>query len=461
MRMFLTILIGKALQAVAKMRGGGGSAVPGKIVEMLYPEFMAIQLAKLPHGIAIIDGTNGKTTTTRFVTKLLESQGLRIFTNPTGSNFTRGVVSAILENISLSGKLPFDAAVLELDEAYAVHFVNKISPDYSLHLNVMRDQLDRFGEIDTTANMLAVVVQKTKSAVVLNADDSRIARLSKVASAGTRISYFALGNELRRHFLTDDEMYGSKIEEMRNPKAKSSVSTNAIGNEGGSKAAPQKDVLSSETTSTSNKNCIKLLKVADNRAEYLVGTSKVTLTLQLNGVYNMLNVAAGIAFAKEIMSDKLDMKSLLLAAENVTPAFGRGEDIRLKDGTMLQLVLVKNPSGFRLALQSFAQNDTRATMIAINDQYADGRDMSWLWDVDYNSLKSGVDVVSGSRAYDMALRLLHDLVDVTYVNPDLTAALQHFLATNTDKNKRIYCTYTAMLALRKFLAKTQRVEEGL
>src|SRR5690606_31574832 len=123
------------------------------------------------------------------------------------------------------------------------------------------------------------------------------------------------------------------------------------------------------------------------------------------------------------------------ALSNVTPAFGRGETIQV-NGTPLELVLVKNPAGFRLALQSFDPSQT-ATMIAINDNYADGRDMSWLWDVDFASLRAeGVAVVSGVRAYDMALRLQYDEVEVAQVTTDLRSALQHFLKTNPEKPKR-------------------------
>ena len=127
-------------------------------------------------------------------------------------------------------------------------------------------------------------------------------------------------------------------------------------------------------------------------------------------------------------------------------------------GKPLELVLVKNPSGFRLGLQSFPP-EGHATMIAINDNYADGRDMSWLWDVDFESLAEvGVSQVSGVRAYDMALRLQYDEVTIAHIEPDLALAVRQFIANNPDTPKRIYCTYTAMLALRKELAKMTQVE---
>ena len=146
----LTPAVGKAVRAAARLHGGG-TAFPGKVVEKLDPGFMARTLGQLPYGVVLVSGTNGKTTTTRIVASVLESLGLRVFTNPTGSNFTRGVVSALLDRVGMDGRLDADIAVLELDEAYAVHFVRRVKPRYTLLLNVMRDQLDRFGEID---NML-------------------------------------------------------------------------------------------------------------------------------------------------------------------------------------------------------------------------------------------------------------------------------------------------------------------
>lgn len=179
--------------------------------------------------------------------------------------------------------------------------------------------------------------------------------------------------------------------------------------------------------------------------------------LQLKGIYNVQNAVGAVAMVREIMGEQLDTTRMLASLSNVTPAFGRGETLTIH-GKPCELVLVKNPSGFRLSLKSFDPKGY-ATMIAINDNYADGRDMSWLWDVDFDSLAvDGVATITGVRAYDMALRLQYDEIEMKRVEPDLSVALEHFLTTYTDKPKRIYCTYTAMLALRKLLAKQTAVE---
>jgi UDP-N-acetylmuramyl tripeptide synthase len=161
-----------------------------------------------------------------------------------------------------------------------------------------------------------------------------------------------------------------------------------------------------------------------------------------------------------ILGNDCDDKVLLRELSEVKPAFGRGEAVNI-NGMPLEIVLVKNPSGFRLALTSYAARPAE-TMIAINDNYADGRDMSWLWDVEFASLKSdsaqaGVTMVSGIRAYDMALRLQYDDVTVSQVEPSLPAALDAFLR-RSHGTKRIYCTYTAMLTIRRQLAKSYTLE---
>lgn len=416
-------VLGKAIRHAAALRGGG-SALPGLVIEKLDPHFLSRTLASLPHGVVVVSGTNGKTTTTKMVVSLLESQGMRVFTNRTGSNFTRGVVAALLGAIDLDGKLDADIAVLELDEAHAVHFVKAVQPRFSLLLNVMRDQLDRFGEIDTTAKMLEKIALATTEGIVLNREDSRIARIAKLPIKNRTVHYFGLSETTRQLFPNDDELHGAK------------------------NTAP---------FTTKPDETVILDTIEWRRAIFIIDNQKISASLQLSGAYNIYNAAAAIALVRLITGKNVNNDRLFDALEKVTPAFGRGETL-LVNGEPLELVLVKNPAGFRLALQSFTPEST-ATMIAINDNYADGRDMSWLWDVDFSSLKdSGVAMVSGVRAYDMALRLQYDMVEMNEVTPSLKLALKQFLGSHPEKPKRIFCTYTAMLALRRQLKTVTTVE---
>lgn len=412
--------LGKAIRHAAKLRGGG-SALPGLIVEKIDPDFVRRTLSGLPHGVVIVSGTNGKTTTTKMVVELLESQGLRVFTNRTGSNFSRGVAAALLGEVDFEGKLTADIAVLELDEAHGVRFVETVQPRFALLLNVMRDQLDRFGEIDTVAKLLAEIASKATGGIVLNRDDPRLGNpeFSKEFTAPVRT--FGTHPKLRELFPSDDDLHGPGFHAAR-PLLADDVS----------------------------------LKTLDGQAATITyNKQEVDVRLKINGIYNVLNAVAAVALCRMVMGSKLDEQRMLDQLEEITPAFGRGESFTI-DGQPLELVLVKNPAGFRLSLASFSAEGYK-TMITINDNYADGRDMSWLWDVDFSHLQT-VDTVSGVRAYDMALRLQYDDVPVSNVEPRVLKALHQFINNNPHTPKRIFCTYTAMLAIRREIGKTTKVE---
>lgn len=496
----LTPAIGKAVRKVARLRGGG-TAFPGKVVERIDPGFMARTLAQLPYGVVLVSGTNGKTTTTRIVASLLEGMGLRVFTNPTGSNFTRGVVSALLDKVSVGGRLDADIAVLELDEAYAVHFVQRVRPRYTLLLNVMRDQLDRFGEIDNTARLLGKAAAATTGTLVLNREDPRVAALAGVAPKGTAVRYFGLDDSLVSFFPTDDSMHC----ELSGDEGAAGAGGGAGAGAGAADAGATIHDGSAEDSADSADSAharpadVTLLAVDGHAARFGMDGRTYDATLRLEGVYNLFNAAAALAVVRAVMDDvelarrsraeagkssklaaqkssaeqKSSEKSskpaaqtraeltnrMIAALSEVTPAFGRGESIDV-DGVPVELILVKNPMGFRLSLGSFPAQGHR-TMIVINDEYADGRDMSWLWDVDFDSLRAtGVDMVSGVRATDMALRLAYDGVEARAVDEDIPRAVESFVRSHLDEPKYIYCTYTAMLAVRECMGHLTRVEDA-
>lgn len=435
----LTPAAGKAVRAAARLRGGG-TAFPGKVVQKIDPQFLSRMLEQLPCGTILVSGTNGKTTTARIVASLLENIGYKVFTNPTGSNFTRGVVSALIDKVSISGRLDADIAVLELDEAYAVHFVKEVKPQYCLLLNVMRDQLDRFGEIDNTARLLSHAAAAATETVVLNREDSRIARLSENVRGGADVQYYGLSQRLRKFFPADDEMYSNEKQAGEVCSAESRSVEKAD--------MPAADVILSE--------------VDGHKAVFEADGEQMSAELKLEGVYNLFNAAGALATVRAVLrknGKKIDNSALIKALSDVTPAFGRGESIEI-NGTIADLILVKNPMGFRLSLSSFDPKN-HDTMIVINDQYADGRDMSWLWDVDFSGLAAGgVSFVSGTRATDMALRLAYDGVKTGSIEENIESATEKFANSNPGTPKRIYCTYTAMLAVRAKLAKMTSVEDA-
>ena len=427
MKLLIPTTIGKSVRHVSRLRGGG-SALPGLVVEKLDPNYLKKSLANLPFGVVVISGTNGKTTTTKIVVELLESAGLKVFTNKTGSNFTRGVIASMLAENNISGKIKADIAVLELDEAHAIHFINQVQPRYSLLLNVMRDQLDRFGEVDYTASLLEKIAQKTTEKVITNREDTRLVQFTDKIDKN-KLDLFGLAPSLKDKFPNDDELYGD------------STSSNLP--------------VSVELSSAKKHKASFTFYDYDSKKSPTKNT--YSTSLKLEGIYNIFNATAALALVREILNNKISNEELVNNLGEIEPAFGRGETIMVND-TPLELVLVKNPAGFQLGLNSFSPKGYN-TMIALNDAHADGRDLSWLWDVNFNLLKKGnIEMLSGIRAYDMALRLSYDDIPFKHVETDLKTALEKFLENSNGTPKRIFCSYTAMLEIRHLLEKITDVK---
>ncbi len=427
-------MAGKAARAAARLRGGG-SALPGLVAERIDPAFLSHTMATVAEGIVVVSGTNGKTTTTKMLVAILRAHGKRVFSNPTGSNFTRGVISSMLGDPALRGdRLEADLAVVELDEAHALVFAAAVRPTHALLLNVARDQLDRFAEIDYTAGLLSRLAEQVSTGLVLNRDDPFIARIAHLVSARPPseatppvIHYFGVHPKIAH-----------RLPELQ-----------------------EQDVRFADTAPVPEVTAVDaLLKPADERTfEILFGAREPEagghaigpLELHQRGLAAMINATAAAAMARMLLGSAFDEATTARALREVQPPFGRGEVIDV-DGQPLELVLVKNPAGFTVALGTYGATPV-ATMIAINDDYADGRDVSWLYDVSFESLRAtGVALTSGVRAYDMALRLQYDQVGIADVEPDLETALSRFLAAHRGRPTRIFCTYTAMMALRRMLA---------
>jgi UDP-N-acetylmuramyl tripeptide synthase len=413
MKLF-SIILGKTIIKVSRLAGNNGSALPGLIIEKLNPKFLPNTLNQLQEGVIIVSGTNGKTTTTKALANLLEKQGMTVLSNPTGSNFTRGVVSTILDKVTWSGKLKYHIAVLELDEAYSRIFVKSIKPRYVVLLNVMRDQLDRYGEIDTTARMLEETAQEATLGVIINQSDPRLAQIAELLK--TKVTFFGVSLDLQRLLPTDDMMHDEEM----------------------------------EVVEYASKNAVELESYENQLAIFSVGGAEVNSELQTAGIHNALNMAAAIATIYA-MNPNVDPEILMIQLQSIKPAWGRGEVCHVGD-TTITLALVKNPAGMQQSIKSYAHDNSSDTIFAINDLYADGRDVSWLWDVDYTTIPSSTNLhTTGMRAHDMALRLMYADKTVSSINESETTLLQQLLKNNPQK-VMIYCTYTAMLNIRKYLS---------
>jgi UDP-N-acetylmuramyl tripeptide synthase len=411
----LAVWLGKTVLFLLRRLGRRGNALPGLIVEKVFPGYLPRALARLPEGVVVISGTNGKTTTTKMVATIL-AQRYRVLTNDTGSNFVRGAITATIEHASWTGRLPYDVAVFELDEAWAVRFVALVPPRRSLLLNVMRDQLDRFGEIDATAALLGKVATATTGAVVLNRDDERVAALAVQTDA--TVSYYGVSRELRPLFPTDEELYGGPI---------------AVG------------------TMAATAELTRLPSATDPEMRLRIDGAERSVQLRAEGPHNAQNAAGAAALA---LTFGLDGGQVIAGLAKVEPAFGRGQRFTV-DGRAVVLQLVKNPAGFRQTLRTLDSGVAApALVIVINDDYADGRDVSWLWDVDFRAL-AALDArisTSGTRAADMAVRLRYDEVTAAEVEPDPEKAVRSAVAAVVPGAQVvIFSTYTAMWSLHSVL----------
>ncbi|MFZ1249323.1 MAG: MurT ligase domain-containing protein [Candidatus Saccharimonadales bacterium] len=408
---FLGLSIGKMTLTFLHLFGRTGSALPGLVVEKINPRFLPRMLRQLPNGVIVVSGTNGKTTTTKIISALFEAQGLRVLTNKTGSNFVRGIISVVVSKAGWNGQLPYDIAVFEQDEAHAVHFARQVKPRGVVVLNIMRDQMDRFGEIDTTRQLLGRLTASATDFVVLNVNDERVSQLQ--TSPGVRPLSFGYSKKLSQDFRTDDQLHEDKV------------------------AYFQAARPTTELTAFSDSSLT------------LKATSEHSYEFSLQGGHNALNVAAALTTVAAVLPD-YDESLVAKCLAELEPAFGRGEVIKLPNGTDLTLQLIKNPGAFTQGLKMLELKEYATIGIAINDDYPDGRDVSWLWDVDFSNI--GVPVAcGGARAADMANRLKYDEVAVSIIEPDLERLAAEFseLAAHNAGEALLFCTYTAMLKLRE------------
>ncbi len=404
------LLTGKIIAMVSRFSGRNGAALPGYVIERIDAKFLGRMLSKLPEGVVVVTGTNGKTTTTKMISELLSDQGKKVLTNKTGSNFVRGIISYVVKHSTVFAKLPYDIAVIELDEAYAVKFVELVKPRGVVVLNITRDQLDRFGEIDTTAKMLQKVVRESTEFVVLNDDDIRVRGL--LAGKGVDVYRFGVSESLGNNFISDNALYSSHEED---PIEKTYREAELVG------LSPSVIIFRKE---------------------------KHTFNLKMTGSHNSLNACAAILAAKISYPD-FDIDRGVQALTSIKSAFGRGEYIDWNNRKVI-LQLVKNPLSFKQSIKIIDEVKPDLIVVLVNDKYADSRDVSWLWDVDFSVFKSYSVMTGGSRSYDIAVRLNYENV-YPEVIPQGKELAFFKRSSKTGSTILVFATYTAMLHTRRML----------
>ncbi|HBB76098.1 MAG: hypothetical protein A2186_03840 [Candidatus Levybacteria bacterium RIFOXYA1_FULL_41_10] len=422
MKNFLLIFLGKLILKLSRLFNlGSGSTWPGHIAISINPNFTTDVLRKSKSKIIIIAGTNGKTTTSLLIQTILEGAGYKTLHNKSGANLENGIASTLLEGISLGGRLPFDFLLFESDENTLPNLLEQINPDYLVLLNLFRDQLDRYGELDSIAKKWkkGIYGLLEKSTLILNADDPQISFFSEDTRAKT---YF---------FGIKSPLSGSSIahgaDSIFCPKCSSKLTFS--------------QVFYSHLGIWSCTGCGLKRKTPQLSA---------SSHYPLEGLHNKYNVNAASLLAKVL---RIPQSSLNKSLTRFEPAFGRQEKL-IVDNKSVQIYLSKNPTSLNETLSILNTHKATDVLIILNDRVPDGLDVSWIWDVNFENhlSKNTVISVSGDRLWDMSLRLKYAGFKKIISFPNLDDAIKNSLENTRPGNTLfILPNYSAMLETRKIL----------
>jgi UDP-N-acetylmuramyl tripeptide synthase len=440
------LLAGRAAAVLSRRLGrGGGTVIAGHLVPRLAPNALRDVTGSLPNGSIVVTGTNGKTTTTRLLSHILRGAGMRPIHNRAGANLISGLFTAVAQGTDWRGRPLGDIGLFEVDEATLPLALNHVQPRALLLHNVFRDQLDRYGEVHFVAGLWRTAAARLSAAtsLVLNADDPLVADLGSGITYGladTRVGSTTLPHAADARLCP---RCGGALHY-------AAVYYGHLGHYTCSRcefARPTPTVAATE---------IELLGDDGSQVTIERPDGVLRARLHLPGLYNVYNALAAVAVCSAL-GVRRDVVARGL--ETFTAAFGRVERIQVEDRQMF-LALVKNPVGFTEVLRTvLAQPGRRTLLIAINDQFADGTDVSWLWDVEFERLQERVNlaVCTGLRAEDMAVRLKYAGLgpERIRVENDLRRAIERVLEA-AEPNETVYVlpTYTAMLAVRELLRQT-------
>lgn len=413
---------------VRLLRLGAASVLPGEIARRIQPQLLQQLSSQVKRGVILIAGTNGKTTTSLLLRTMLERQGWRVTHNATGANLENGLVTALLDNTNLIGQLNADYAILEVDENVVPKVLPLIQPQVILCLNLFRDQLDRYGEVDTISQRWgqAIATLPPETVVIPNADDPTL-------------SY--MGQKLPQHVLffglNEPAQYLDEI-----PHAVDSIYCPSCGHP-----------LEYQGVYLSHLGDFHCPSCAFQKGQLALDSREWPQILI--GLYNKYNTLAAVLAAQQVGIDDNKIRDTIA---NFQAAFGRAEELDV-NGKRVRILLSKNPVGMNETIRAVNQVGGKTTLLVLNDRIPDGTDVSWIWDVDTEKLveRGGTLVVSGDRVYDMALRLRYSQQDCNnglelLVEEDLrnaiATALEH---TPEDETLHILPTYSAMLEVREVL----------
>ncbi len=445
LRTLAAVAAGKAAGAGLRTIGRGATALPGLVTLAVDPDLIGHLSARLAHGAVLVSGTNGKTTTARMLADIARAAGWAPVHNRSGSNLERGIAGALVADAGPSGRPRGDVGIFEVDEASIPRVVRRLDPRVVLVTNLFRDQLDRYFEVDQLARRIADAFARlpASTTLVLDADDPLVARLGD-RHAG-RTVFFGVDDASVGGLVAQSISDATHCPRCAARLAYSRVVLAHIGDWHCPRcglARPHADVSATRVELAADRTRLEVAGIAD------------PIQIPIGGLYNAYNALAAVAVARVLEIAPATVGAALAAFR---PAFGRLEVVEA-DGRRVRIILVKNPAGFNAAIGALLERGGRHRILAaLNDRDADGRDVSWIWDADFEALAPTVEhaVVTGLRARDLALRLKYAGVppsDLEVVDGWRDALRRAIEGTPAGGEVVVLTTYTAMLALRGALA---------
>jgi UDP-N-acetylmuramyl tripeptide synthase len=444
-RQTAAVLAGKATGSLSRLTGrGAGATFPGDVARAIDPDVLRRLASEFREGAVLVTGTNGKTTTSRLVAGLLDGPGRRVVANRTGANLIWGATAAAVQAAGPDGRLRADWGVFEIDEATLPRAIEEIQPRAVLVGNLFRDQLDRYGELETLAQRIGAALGTLPEGAraVLNADDPRIGWV------GAHLATPPLWYGLDDHSVSAPSLpHAADARTCPNCGTALEFLAVYVGHDG-QYVCPRGDFRRPRLAVAGTEIELTGLRGIRLRA---AGTP---VSSGLGGLYNAYNLVGAFALGTALGMAPDDIAGRL---GRVAAAFGRQERFE-HQGRNFTMLLAKNPTGFNESLRGAVElANGRHHLIALNDRLADGQDVSWIWDVDFEMLRGKSDVVvpTGERAGDMAIRLKYAGVrKATEPQPDLGRALDTLIERMPEgAEAHLLCTYTAMLDLRQELVR--------
>jgi UDP-N-acetylmuramyl tripeptide synthase len=442
------IAAARAVGSLARRAGrGGGTSLPGKVLLALEPEAIRELSNRLSRGSVVISATNGKTTTAAMVASVLERAGVSVVHNRAGANMAGGVASSLVGAARPGGRISAELGLFELDEFWLDRVVPQLAPQGLLLGNLFRDQLDRYGELDTIADRWAAVASAAAgqgARLVLNADDPLIADLGRKAS---NVTYFGVEDP---SVATAEMQHASDSKHCRRCGAAYVYDVVYLGHLGVYRCPSCGAERPAPSVAAQR---IALDGTRGSSFELVTPAGRAAVELPLPGLYNVYNALGAAALC---LSLSVSLDDVVAGLGSVRAAFGRAERIAIGE-VELQVLLIKNPAGANEILRTLVIEPGELDLLAVlNDRTADGRDVSWVWDADFEMLADRVRRVTcaGTRAAELAVRLKYAGVpsERLHVVPGVAAGLDEAVAGVGSGRLYALPTYTALLELRGVLA---------